>query len=447
MVGLVNNASPDNRLYLTPTPPVGVDYFGFTVTPGFYASAGGAVGAGTGANEANARSLTSALAAATAGTNIGVISGTGTIAGSGSRLTPAWLPANSGSSGNPIRIIAKRPWSETANRTELRNSAGVGSGSPTIGSNSRNYIEWYGFYIDEANAPTRTDTGPAIFSDCTGCKVMYCRILGDSGYLPSDNHVGCYFNEATSCELSYNTISGFYSAPGFLSNGAGWMEYGAANCTVENNLVYDVYTGGYIKGRPATNWNWGSRRYNYIHTVNRGMQIQATDPSSATMVEHNVIRSFADVAIFLHDGAGAANTRNVIVQRNTLDGVQNCIQISAITGAGNEFNQNISALYAPNTGNSYMDCGSYTANNFAAFDYDGWYGSVNANPWNWNGTNLNSIANLQAAVANSNNNTVLANDPLSGRGSGNYTVTGAATTAGPGGTPIGADWLLVGPDA
>lgn len=421
----------------------GSECFGFT--PTIYAHPSASQGSGNGSSFANARTLASALSLADDDAVVCVNTGTAVGTDTDGKFVPVFQAANSGSSGHPIKIVARYPWTDSGNRTVLTSNAPTtGDGSPTIGAHQRNYIEWYGFYVDEANAHNQGDSGIAMISESTGVKVMYCRIIAEAAHFPADNHVGVYVNESTGAEISYNTITGFRSNGG--GNGSGITLYGGTQISITHNAIGDGHTGIYIKGRPATFWNDGTTSYNDLYDLELGIRIYAVDPTLTMTVEHNLVRNFSSAAIFFHTSAGAANSRNAIVRRNTLTGQSNALAISAITGTGNQFNDNLIALYSPYTGQVYTDASGYTDNNFAQLDYNGFYGSAAGNPWNWNGTNYATVAAWQAVITNANNNQVLGNDPLSGRGSGDYTVTGAATTASSTGGPIGADFSLVGPD-
>lgn len=427
--------------------PAGTEYDG--LTPTIYANPSGALGNGSGSSEANAASLPNALAAAEAGDIVGILPGIATGTDTNSDV-PSFQPTNSGSLGNPIILVGKFAWGSVG-RTELRSGAlDLGTGCPAFGVNGLDYVEWRNIYCNEENSYTRTDTGPCVLWDTTGSGIRKCRIIGISDYFPDDNHNGLRVEGGVDCYAYDNTISGFYSGPGRETNGTGLMTYGASNFAFENNEIYDCYTAIYIKGTAAgeTLWNHGSIAYNLLHDIHGGMRLEAIDPSDTLTIEQNLIYEFSDFAFNLATSGGVANTRNLIMRFNSIIIGQatsnNGLYVKAITGTGNSFNDNCIAIYTT-TNQNYMDGGEYTANNFTAYDYNGFYGSTNANPWSWNGANQEDITQLQAAVANSNNNQVLANDPFSGRGSGDYTITGAATTASSTGGPIGAVFADVGP--
>lgn len=424
---------------------ISAPYFGFA--PTIYAHPATAQGNGSGSSEANARTLLSALAIAVPGDIIGVLPGIAIGSSTFGKYVPAFHPANSGTAGNPIRIVAKYPWTNTANRTELRTNATTsGIGSPTIGAHFRSFIEWYNFYIDEANAKNQGDSGNLMISESTGVKAFYCRLIGEQAFRPEDNHCGYYINESSGVELVGLTISGYRSSNAGHPNGAGGMEYGA-NGTVRNCEIFDCGSGLYIKGHPNTIWNQGLRARNHIWGCHIPIVAQAIDPTNPLIVEHNLLRDYVNAAMLLNTSAGADTVRNILIRRNTMTGPANALSIQAITGGGNQVVDNLIALYPPNNNQPYLDCGGYTANNFASVRSNGFFGSTQGQPFNWNGTNFASRAEWEAAVANSSNNQVLGNDPLANRGSGNYAVTGAALIASSTGGPIGADFSLVGPGA
>lgn len=433
-----------------PADPGGDTYDG--LTPTLYANPSGALGDGSGDSEANAMALSTAMSSAVAGDIVGILPGvgTGTVAPVDPRQTPSWRPSNSGSSGNPIIFVGKYPW-DSENHTELRSGSTIdGEGAPAFGTLSEDYIEWINIYVNEAVSASCPDTGPVVLWDTVGSAIRKCRVIGDTAYLPGDNHNGVRIEGGADCTVEDSTISGFYSGPGQTRNGSCITTYGAENVTIRNNALSECATGMYIKGTASsgTMFNHGLIAYNEISDISVGMRLEAIDPVDDLTVEHNLVRDFDGAGIVFDTSAGAAETRNILAQRNTLvtsvEAGSGLFNVRAITGAGNSFNDNLVVVYTT-TNQQYVVGGDYTANDFDAFDYNGFYGSTAGEPWSWNGAGQSDITELQAAIANSNNNQILANNPLANIGSGDYTVTGAATTASSTGGPIGADYSQVGP--
>lgn len=419
------------------------------------------VGTGDGTNEANAMDLPTAIANATAGTRIGVLPGIYENANAANK-SPAWKTAAAGTAGAPIIIVAKYPAAglpnvtTNANRSELRHSNGTAyhqNGGPVVGANSstNNYSRWIGFLIDERESYTRMDNGPVYIAGATGVWIKYCVIIATTdAAMALDNHSGIRVGEASTNDTDHafigNIISGY--TVGLDSNAAGILLYGNRNMTIDGNTISDSNTGIYIKGSGGSgaNFNYGTISRNRIENTQVGMRIQATDATNDLTITGNLIKDFSISGLAFNDSGG--NVQNVIMTRNTV------LVTEAVTaggfwletpsGTGNEFNDNIVALFG-STGHNYVYGIDYTANGFAAFDYNGFYGSTDGTPWSWNGANQNTVGGFEAAVTNSNNNQVLGSNPFVSQGTGDYTVIGAALTASSTGGPIGADYSLVGP--
>lgn len=410
--------------------------------------------------------LGSELASATAGTIIGglpsvLLHSTG---GSPYRSNvPGWHPANSGSSGSPIIIVGKYdpilmvdPLTDS-NRFELQAGSGSYDGTdshPCFGANTRNYIRWRNIVCDERDCITKPDNGPVYIAASTGTWIDHCAIRGTTeaaaNVFSGDNHSGVRIGEGGTTELGHvvtnNKIWNF--TLGLGTNAAGIITYGGQNETVDHNEIWDCTTGIYIKGSGAsvTTYNYGSVSYNHLYDVQAGIRTQDTDGSNDLIVEHNLVESPTAQGLFF-TVVTASTTRRIKMRRNTVVlRVASTVGVSvkALTGTGNEFNDNIVAVF-DNLGSTYMDGGEYTANNFTAYDYNGFYGSTATNKWSWNGANQTTIAELHSAVATSNNNQILGSNPFVDQAAGDYTVTGAATTASSTGGPIGADFSQVGP--
>lgn len=449
------------RTSTVPDPDLTALYAGYT--PTIYAAPAD-VGTGDGSSEANAQDFTTALANATEGAIIGLIPGTYTHVASPAYRSnvPGWHPAYSGTAGSPIVIVAKYPGAglstplANANRTELRAGSGAYDGAdshPVFGANGRSYIRWIGIVCDEDNCVTKQDNGPAYIASSTGCWIKYCVIRGslDSSFL-ADNHSALRIGEGTTVDTGHvATDNIFYNfSVGYQTNAAGIITYGAQDSTIERNHIYDCTTGIYIKGTGdnLNTWNYGTVSKNRIHDVDGGIRLEAVDPSNDLVVQHNLIYNFSQFAMTFAISAGAANTRNLNVSRNSLVLTESSGNggpyMKAFTGTNVRFNDNIVAIYGT-TNQAYMNAGEYSADTLTAFDYNGFYGSSAGTKWIYGATNATTIGELETAVTNSNNNQVLGSNPFVNQGAGDYTVTGGALTASSTGGPIGADYALVGP--
>jgi hypothetical protein len=407
------------------------------------------------------------LASGTAGTIIGglpsvLLHSTG---GSPYRSNvPGWHPANSGTSGSPIIIVGKydpttmlSPLTDS-NRFELRAGSGSYNGSdshPVFGANSRSYVRWLNIVCDESNCVTKPDNGPAYIAGASsaGVWIDHCVIRGNPDpVFASDNHTAIRVGEAGTTDsghvITNNKLYNFNN--GFGENAAAIITYGGQAITIEHNEIWDCTAGIYIKGTSGSgaNFNYGSYSYNDIHGCAYAIRVQEVDASNDTLIEHNLCRdTLTEGATIILNDFSPANVRRVVMRRNSLiqkTSLSTGLMVEAITGSGCQFNDNIVAFYTT-TNLQYMNGGGYTANNFAAYDYNGFFGSTNGNPWSWNGGNITNISGLHSAIANSNNNQVLAGDPFVNHAADNYAVTGGALTASSTGGPIGAEFSMVGP--
>lgn len=251
----------------------------------------------------DAAGLASALVSATAGAVIGVDPGvyTGT-PGSASRQNPVWKATNSGSSGNPIRVVAKYPavlnQGSSGLWSELRSGHSTqGSGQPTFGSNGQNYVEWLGFYVNEASSYSAVDTGPVVLWNASYCRISHCIIAGAGNIWDvNEMHNGIRIEgSGTANVVRSNRISGFeHSGSDNNSNhaaiavvcdlpGSGTVNSG----TVEHNELYDCGAGFFIKKNYGDPGKW-TVRYNYAHDIGgAGFRVDSLTDTTAD-VNHGV---------------------------------------------------------------------------------------------------------------------------------------------------------------
>lgn len=276
--------------------------------------------------------LQTELAAATAGTIIGVEPGTYTLASppTASDYTPGFQPTSSGTSGNPIRIVARYPaamyFGSTSLYTKLstgQTSYGAGVGAPTFGARNKDYVEWIGMFVDEVDSGATDNGGIASIAECTGCAIQYCVIRGEhtlaSGSLHSAIRVnGCDAgaNNTVSYNKCYNISNGISDA-----NQSAILVLEAANCIVEHNEVWDSSGGIFVKRNGAQPGNLVFR-YNYIHETNNcGIRIGTTNPNGSTSYTthvHNNLCVDAGAGFSIDiSSSGTGDQANVIFQNNT----------------------------------------------------------------------------------------------------------------------------------
>jgi hypothetical protein len=324
------------------------------LTPTVYA-APSAVGSGSGANEANAMAYSTwqnASGNKPAGTVLGLLPGVYSMPTGGERFEPAFRTRASGTSGNPIRIVAKysaidlagkaagASWTTSdlatvfahANRTEFRHTGtwtapnGGSTSGPSFGCGlgaSENYVEWNGICADEQHNIPHRDTGAAVLFGCTGSAVKRCVIYGRNSWYTtetSDNHPGVRVEGATSCTVSDNVIYGFRNSggPGGTTNGShnhsGIQRYESIGTIVENNYTFGCHTGIYLKDQDIARDEIVRR--NICKDVECGIEILNTNESTSTTDEvyQNLIHGPLECLILQAEG------RNINVYNNTFVG-------------------------------------------------------------------------------------------------------------------------------
>lgn len=226
--------------------------------------------------------------AAAAGDVVSVGAGTYSAPGTGTRNVPAFNPANSGTSGNPIIFRANGV-------VNVALSSGSG---PMIGANTRDYIIWDGFVVDEANGVSEPDTGSVVLWDCEGSGVQYLTIDGNgNGHGQVDNHTGVRVEVVTGGFVKNCTIRDVTSLSSNPNNGAGVLVYGCEDLTIEHNDIADCGSGIFLKGGPNGGWTTEivghAVRYNRVdNCVGCGLIAYAGTPAAAgtpTLIYQNLV--------------------------------------------------------------------------------------------------------------------------------------------------------------
>jgi hypothetical protein len=368
----------------------GEDYSGFT--PTIYAATAD-IGSGDGSSEANAMDLPTALATATAGDIIGVLPGVYSPASTPSTDSwlPCWQPTNAGSSGSPIRIVAKYAavhltglWSNS-DRTELRNGySGTvdGSGLSTFGSLNKDYIEWHGLCVDAAQSGPRTEKALVTMNGCTGVKIHKCEIRGATAQW-SDNWSGVRYENCDECDVIDCRIYNFYDTGG--SHSWGILMYGGENYEIAYNEIYDTYGGicpkGILGGYPQN--SPGTIHHNLIHDVDvRHILVMGVNEDSVpgyVDVYQNVMYESGRFGISAAP-PGADTPRSIRFVNNTI------VDCGSASGDGG-------CYLKPYTGSGYDGC--VLQNNIFASNYAGILTDGNdVNPFDVIDRNLYSSSSL-----------------------------------------------------
>lgn len=275
---------------------------------------------------------------AAAGDVVYVAAGTYAAAGTGNRTTPSLNPANSGSAGNFITFQCA-----TTHACILQLSSSTG---PVIGVNTRTYVKWIGFYIDEQNATPEVDTGPIVcWASTNGCWIENNRIIGyQYGHNRGDNHPGIRVEDSDNATIKGNTVSGIYTCPSGSApcvgdtpvnghNGAGIQLYGSTGTLIENNTISDSGSCIFLKGGPWTGSEAGSTvRYNLCYSIlfsglvaHAGTNATGANP---TKIHQNIVYSSATcMRMWWFGGADDSNDpRNTHFINNTCDQNDTCLE-------------------------------------------------------------------------------------------------------------------------
>jgi hypothetical protein len=421
----------------------GGPYYGGPVlgnlTPTIYA-APTAQGSGNGSSEANATTLASALSSATAGAIIGVLPGVYSRAGGAERYSPAWRATNSGTSSNPIIVVAKysaidlagkaagQAWTSSdftavfahSNRSELRHtgssSNGGGTGGPAFGSIDVNYVHWIGFCADEQNAAPHRDTGLAILWSTTGSKVMRCVLYArDPGYTSDtgDNHPNVRLEFATNCTVSDNALSGSFAGNGL--NHCCVQRYRATGTIVEHNFTAGLYNGIFLKDEPNTSWN-EIVRFNYCANPTYGIYIRNCNEGRADLdrVYQNLLVGCSEPIVLQIDGYNVQVDNNTVVAPMTNFGGSQGV-IAYFQGTGCRFQNNI---FVGTLGSAFIDQ-QFRSAAVTPSNYNRFWRTGTAFGARYNGSTYSAIANWRTATGQDVNSTI--GDPLFvNQAGGNY---------------------------
>lgn len=317
------------------------------------------------------RGSPNAAEAARAGDTVYVRAGTYSTPGTGLRYDPSLNPVNNGSAGNPIRFER-----ETAqDRVILQLSSGNG---PVIGAYSRGYIEWRGFYINEANAPYAADTGIVTIFSSNNIVIDSNEIIGVPTLI-ADNHNGIRIEGSNNVRVLNNRIQGIRYSQNIQNwsytsqNSSGIMLYGNHDVTLEHNEILDSNSGIFPKG--ADNYNIVIRR-NLIYNCIKGIRISyAHRTQGHNYVYQNIIRD-GDTRGGVVETVGiniAENAANYTFANNTIDNVQNGVYFQNSINQSNLIFRNNLITNTNNAFNAYeASARAYTLDNQNYFATNEW---------------------------------------------------------------------------
>lgn len=291
---------------------------------------------------------------------------------------PALNPSNSGTAGNPVTFK-----NYNGESVILTYSGAETFHGPIIGSNSKNYIVWDGFIIQEVAANNASDTGPVVIDSADYVTIQNCDIRGVPVSL-QDNHNGIRLDFTNFAVIRNNKIHGVGNA--FPYNFAEIMMYDADDTMVEHNEIYDAYTGVFPKGGDHISGGDPSNdrvtiRYNLIHNVSTGVRVSFTRD---TKIYQNIIRDvtwgldFGESCFNLtcsnSSGMDITTPANIDFYNNTVYSTGRGLyfpqpQIDRTFQGGNDFRNNIisTATYAMTTETTVLSKFSVNSNNYYSF--------------------------------------------------------------------------------
>lgn len=265
-------------------------------------------------------SLQRALVIARAGDTVDVAAGVYSAPCTGNRYMPAFQPANSGTSvTQQIAFIGRG-----GTTTELRCASGAG---PVIGTYSRRWIVWDGFFVDESRSPSVSDTGPAVVWSSDWVTLRNLVIRG-AAIARDDNHTGIRIEQSRDIAIDGNTITGIRETRSPSQNFAGIMGYDAIRVTVNGNTISDCDVAVFPKGdHNFAGYGLGEWRItgNRISAHRAGMQIGGLKSGTGygrSVISNNVIigpgaAGLAGIQLHAYDGI---SPRAIDIHHNTVTG-------------------------------------------------------------------------------------------------------------------------------
>lgn len=275
-------------------------------------------------------------------------------------------PVNDGGPSNGhITIRAENPATWNSDSYSVLESEPMdylgGTGQPVIGANSRQYIVWDGFYIDELNADPHADTGASVIVGSSFIRLRNLHIVGhdlDWG----DNHNAIRIENSDNVTIRNNYLTGYVE-----DHGAGVMTYGVGDALMEHNEITTCLHGLFLKG--YDNPGPFTLRYNYIHdSVGRGVRFGELMDGGAVVSQNVLLNNMYGCYTADATSDGPMNTKivNNIIDGGTHEARGTVFYYSTLNGIENALLQNNIVVNA----NHGIDAGTDNAIDQLTSDYN-----------------------------------------------------------------------------
>jgi len=307
-----------------------------------------------------------------------------------------------------------------------------------IGCESRHYIVWDHFIIDDTYGGSMSDTGPVVFSaESTHCQLVNSTVTGHNGsyHWGYPTYGGNY--RLVGLEDSHNNIIRNNSISRALFGGSSGgqneaciMSYDSNENLYENNELFNCGAGIFIKGAHAPQTQARNIiRYNYVRNSRHGIRVLTGDD---TLVYQNVVANCGEAGLYIGFGNALRsrwinNTiyncpRGIVLQEDDLVGVQlfNNIVTGATQGAVYNWpSPSPSSVDASFNRNWYYGNSSHAVwESMGAISFSAWQSSYGKDPNSSNGTNAGFVA------ASNNNFRLQAGSPAASFGRVVYGIGG-----------------------
>ena len=365
------------------------------------------------------RSSPNTSQAAQAGDTVLVSAGTyNASSASGDKWVPSFQSANSGTAGNLITFRA-------SGSVTLQSTNGQG---PVIGSSSRNYIVWDGFYIDEANVLTDPDTGPVTVLGATGVQLLNLEIKGKN-VTWGDNHNGIRVEQSNYVTVGNCKIYDISEGGTYGMNSAGIMAYDTGYSTFENNEIYNCGSGIWLKGYHGVNLQTNNIiRKNLIYNIGDfgiGLSIAAE-----SRVYQNVVRDSGSGVDLWNVSSNTTHQNNTIVNNTFARTTSNFGAISFRSPGDMFYGDRVyNNIFHTSTVTAYGTWSFTAAPTPITFEHNVYY-NTNSNVWKPDGVAGTGLAAWKVLGYDSVSPSAISSDPLFTNLSGNvFTLQGGSPAA------------------